>query len=81
MTLMEKIWFRKSKDGLYWRPITWHGWTLGFIWAAANIWYFLKVDLVSVSANQTLLDAAPFFVLSTIILLVLVHCHTDRNWF
>ena len=75
---MDYVWFRKSLSGWYWKPITWQGRAVMFVWAMSNIWYFLDVDADAHSASDTLLGFAPFFVLSTLALLFVIHKKSER---
>ena len=74
------MWFRKTFDGRLWRPITWQGWTITTLWILVNVWYFARVDSQAHSASDTLLGVGPFFVVSTILYLVIIRTHCGRQW-
>ena len=77
---MEHIWFRKTANGLCWKPISWQGWAVTVVWAFANGWYLRKVDGTSHSISDTLLGYAVFFIVSTLVLLFVIRKRCDRGW-
>ncbi len=77
---MERLWFRKTVDGLLWKPIAWQGWFILSLWAAANVWKITKLEKFSHSVSDTLLNAAPFFIVTTLFLLLIVRKTSGRNW-
>jgi hypothetical protein len=56
------------------------GWFVLGAWCSSNIWKFLSVDTVSHSTSDTLLNTAPFFIISTLIFLIIVRKTSGRNW-
>ncbi len=77
---METIWFRKTSDGLLWKPVAWQGWFIVALWACANLWKVAKIEQFSHSASDALLNAAPFFIVTTLIFLLIVRKTSGRNW-
>lgn len=77
---MERIWFRKTIDGLLWKPVAWQGWVVLCVWCFVNMWKLIQIDAVSHSASDTLLNAAPFFIVTTLVYLLIVRKTSGRNW-
>jgi hypothetical protein len=76
----ETIWFRKTFNGAWWRPVSWQGWAITGSWLALNLWYIVRVGKLSLSLTNTIVDTVPFFIISTIIYLLIVRTHCERQW-
>lgn len=79
----EKLWFKAKLFGWGWRPASWEGWVITLAWIVLNISYFERIDNVSHSSSDTIMETSPFFVLSTVILLLICYKKGERpywNW-
>ena len=74
------VWFRKTFDGLFWRPVSVEGWIVTAIWAVSNIWYFRKAEAATHSVSDTFIEFGFFAILSTLVLLAIVHHTKGRRW-
>lgn len=77
---MDNVWFRKSKNGMYWMPVAWQGWLLKGVWFLSNIWYFRQINSVSHSLSDTLLNFALYFIVSTLALVLIIRNRCGRKW-
>jgi len=66
---MKKIWFKKKRFGLGWRPVTWEGWAIIVGFVAIEVWNFMRIDAVSHSNSDTL---RPFIIQTFLLMIVLV---------
>jgi uncharacterized membrane protein len=67
----KKLWFKAKRYGFGWTPCSWEGWTLIILFAAFQVWNFLRIDSTSHSNSDTI---RPFIIqlfLSFIILFVI----------
>ena len=73
-------WFRKTFDGLFWRPVSVEGWIVTAIWILSNTWYLRKASEQAHSAEDLAIDFGFFLVISTLVLLAIVYHSRGRRW-
>ncbi len=74
------VWFRKTIDGLLWMPVTVEGRIVVAIWILANIWNLRKQLLLDTMTGDAWIDVGFFTVISTLILLGIIHLTKGRRW-
>ncbi|HAO81675.1 MAG: hypothetical protein UV57_C0003G0009 [Parcubacteria group bacterium GW2011_GWD2_43_10] len=65
-----KYWFRRKLYGWGWTPATWQGWLTLLIFILIIPLNFYRIDSVSHSASDTLINFIPQTLLLTILLLI-----------
>lgn len=77
---MNKIWFKRKLYGFGWTPSSWEGWLVMGIYILLSALLFIKID-VSASENDTLRGfAAPFVIITLILLLVTYTKGESPRW-
>lgn len=65
---MKKLWFKARDYGTGWSPNSWQGWLIIAAWTGINLWWFMLSLPGSSSTSDALIDSAPFFLLTTLVL-------------
>lgn len=73
-------WFRKTFNGLFWKPVSIEGWIVTGIWFFSNIWYLREIDWSARGFTHALTDAGFFLIISTLVLLFIVYHSRGRRW-
>lgn len=81
--MTKRIWFKAKRYGWGWQPLTWEGWLTMVVWIGVNVWWFIRVDHLQHSGSDTLINVAPVFIVSTLILLGICYIkgeHPHWHW-
>ncbi|MCE9586563.1 hypothetical protein K8R04_04600 [Candidatus Uhrbacteria bacterium] len=62
------IWFKAKNYGYGWYPATWQGWLIMAIWLALLLLNLYRIDSVSHSSSDTLINFVPQSLILTLIL-------------
>lgn len=65
---MTKIWFKRKRYGYGWTPNTWQGWLIIFDFTGIIYLNFIRIDSMSHSSSDTLINFLPQTFLLGIIL-------------
>ena len=68
--MSDKYWFRASRKGVGWVPVTWQGWWVCALYLFGLIYSFIHIALTSVSASETFWKFLPQFILLSVILII-----------
>lgn len=71
--MKDRYWFRLSKKGVGWVPVTWQGWWLNALYIVALIYSFFQVNNESQSFGDTLLRFLPQFLLFSALLIIITY--------
>lgn len=66
-------WFKAHKSGYGWYPASWQGWVVLVVYVVTVAYSFFKVDALSHSVSDTLLNFLPQFLLLTVFLIVVTY--------
>ena len=64
-------WFKRKLYGWGWTPATWQGWLVLFVFVALIILNFYRLDSVSHSASDTLINFLPQTAILLVILMII----------
>ena len=67
---MKKYWFKAKRYGYGWYPATWQGWLILLVYIAIVALNFYRIDLVSHSASDVLINFISQTLILTIILII-----------
>jgi len=62
-------WFRRKIFGWGWTPATWQGWIVLLLFAVLVVLNFKRIDSVSHSASDTLINFIPQLIIMTFVLI------------
>jgi hypothetical protein len=54
--MKRRIWFKAKRYGWGWYPVTWQGWLVIGIYVFVNVYTFLQVDEISLTAADSLIN-------------------------
>lgn len=75
-----KFWFKAKRYGYGWYPSSWEGWLVLLLHISFNVWNFLRLDIKSNSASDTL---RPFIIgafLSTALLIFICYKKGEKAY-
>jgi len=75
---MTKIWFKAKRYGWGWYPSTWQGWIVLLAFILAEIFSFNKIDSVSHSVSDTLINFIPLTIILIIILIAVCYLKGEK---
>lgn len=70
---MKTIWFKRKLYGWGWYPSTWQGWVVILIYVLMLIESFKRIDALSHSVSDTLLNFVPQTFIFTLILVIVCY--------
>ncbi len=66
-------WFKRKLYGYGWTPATREGWGISVLWVAIVIWNFRRLDALSHSGSDTLLNFVPQTIVLILILMAICY--------
>jgi uncharacterized membrane protein HdeD (DUF308 family) len=69
----KKLWFKAKLYGWGWTPVSWQGWLIIAAYVAALIFFVARLEERTHSASGFLLGFAPYFIVLTVLLLVVCY--------
>jgi hypothetical protein len=78
---MNKVWFVKKRYGWGWRPVTWQGWIISFLYLLSLLRFFMKANANSHSGSDVLISfALPFIILTSIFIFICYRKGEKPEW-
>ena len=78
---MKKIWFVKKRYGWGWRPVTWQGWIISFLYLLSLLKFFIISEMKSHSGSDVLISfALPFIILTSIFIFICYKKGEKPRW-
>ncbi|MEP7166392.1 MAG: hypothetical protein ABI758_00255 [Candidatus Woesebacteria bacterium] len=68
---MKKLWFKRKTYGYGWTPASWQGWLVVAVFVLCTVWNFMRIDALSHSGSDTLLNFVPQTVVSAFVLVAI----------
>lgn len=65
-------WFKRKLFGWGWTPATWQGWLVTLVFAGLIVWNAARIDALSHSASDTLMNFVPQTIALLIVFLVIL---------
>ena len=76
---MKKPWFKAKKFGWGWSlPLTWQGWVVLLLYIAFIVFDFLRIDSISHSASDTVINFIPDVFIASLILLLIAYLKGEK---
>lgn len=75
---MSKLWFRRKIYGWGWTPATWQGWLVLLLFTFLTIANFHRIDSVSHSVSDTLINFIPETFILTVILILICYLKGEK---
>ena len=69
----KEYWFKRKLFGWGWTPVTWQGWLATALFVGLIVWNATRIDGVSHSANDTLINFIPQTILLVVILIAICY--------
>ncbi len=78
---MKKLWFKAKRYGYGWYPCSWEGWLTLFIFIGLMSLNFLRIDQISHSVSDTLINILPeTFLLVAILIIICIEKGEKARW-
>ena len=74
----KKLWFRAKRYGWGWAPASWQGYFVLLLYIAAIIWNFFRIDSVSHSVSDTLINFVPETIVLTVFLMIICYLTGEK---
>lgn len=66
-------WFKRKLYGWGWTPVKWQGWLVIVLYVSYLVYVFRLIDSIQHSGSDTLINFAPLFILSSVILIYICY--------
>jgi hypothetical protein len=76
---MKTAWFKLNKWKTGWVPTSWQGWLLSFGYIAFTIYNFIRIDRLSQSVSDTLINFIPQTIIFTGLFSVICYFTSDNS--